>query len=592
MEYREIISFSQSLELALKLPGSKSITNRALLCAALALGKSRIYGALKSEDTEVMKAALKVLGIRMTERKDFIEVNGAGGNLKKGRFILNTGNSGIATRFLAALACTRTDVTVIKTHGQMSKRPMTDLVQALQQLGVKIFYHGKRGHTPLEVMPYSHTPLKRIVISGDKSSQYLSALLMIGPCLGYPLRIQVKGRLTSRPYVDVTLAVMESFGVRVQNKAYREFLIQPQRYKTCDYQIEGDATAGTYFSSINYLHGGTLRFENLGLKSIQGDVNYPKALAKLGKGKRDMNAMPDAAMTLATTAPFVRGEITITGLSNLRIKETDRLKALATELKKVGVKATITRNSITVFGLTDSLLPPPQRGPAKRWQANDIMIKTYKDHRMAMSFAVAGTKIPGIVIENPDCVNKTYPNFWKDLELTYLSPIKLGKKNLVLTGMRCSGKNHLGHRIARLLGRPFVDLDAEIEKDQGMLTSEIVRKHGWDYFRKVEQKICSSFQNTQKLIIATGGGVILNPKNMQALKKNGLIVFVFADPRALAERLKKKSNRPALKGKDPLQELEEVWHERRPLYLRYADVVWDNTSGEVIKNNLEQIFRR
>lgn len=217
---------------------------------------------------------------------------------------------------------------------------------------------------------------------------------------------------------------------------------------------------------------------------------------------------------------------------------------------------------------------------------------------MAMCFAVVGTKVPGIVIEDPDCVDKTYPNFWRDLELAYLSPIKLGQKNLVLTGMRCSGKTYLGKKIARHLGRKFIDLDMEIERQEkcpkGSPLGKIkdtVKRYGWSYFRKVEQKMCSEFGEQKKLVIATGGGVVLDSKNMRALKKNGVNVFIFADTSTIINRIKCESdNRPTLTGKGSVKEIKDIWHERRDLYLKYADYTWDNTSGEVLIKNLDKIF--
>lgn len=210
---------------------------------------------------------------------------------------------------------------------------------------------------------------------------------------------------------------------------------------------------------------------------------------------------------------------------------------------------------------------------------------------MAMCFAVIGTKIPGIVIENPGCTDKTYPDFWEDLERMYLSKkIKLGQKNLILTGMRCSGKTYFGKKIAKLLGRKFIDLDTEIERNQKMKISEIVKKYGWEYFRKIEQKICSRYSDAKGLVIATGGGVILDPKNMKALMKNGINVFIFADVSVLRQRLAKSGNRPSLTSKNPVDEIKNVWQERRDLYLKYADYVWDNTSGEVVGDNIKQIF--
>ncbi|MFH1012254.1 MAG: 3-phosphoshikimate 1-carboxyvinyltransferase, partial [Candidatus Peregrinibacteria bacterium] len=408
MEYREVAPLKQRLDLTLALPGSKSITNRALLCAALAKGESRLFGALESQDTAVMRQALKAFQ-------------------KKGKITVDLANAGTATRFLTAMACLRKWPTVITGSKRMQERPIADLVDALRQLGAKITYKGRRGCPPLEIVspiPLIHQKEYVVRMKGDVSSQYFSALLMLGPMLQRPLRIRVIGKLVSRPYVDMTLAVMKAFGVRVTNKGYREFLVKLQAYKACDYAIEGDASAASYFYSLQYLHGGRLKFENLGPRSIQGDADYPKALARLGKGSINMNAMPDSAMTLAVTAPFAHGQTEITNVGNLRVKETDRLQALSAELARVGVRNKTTKDSIVIFPQTflRSSSNPPQS------------IRTYSDHRMAMCFAVLGTQVPGVVIQDPDCVDKTYPHFWRDLELAYLSPISLGRKNLVLTG--------------------------------------------------------------------------------------------------------------------------------------------------------------
>jgi shikimate kinase len=200
--------------------------------------------------------------------------------------------------------------------------------------------------------------------------------------------------------------------------------------------------------------------------------------------------------------------------------------------------------------------------------------------------------IPGVVIENPSCTDKTYPAFWQDLEKAYLSPIKLGKKHLVLTGMRGAGKSFLGKKIARHLKRRFIDLDHEIESDQKMKISEIVKRYGWPKFRKIEQKICSKFGAAEEpLVIATGGGVVLSPENMKALKRNGMNVFIFADPGILIKRIKNSKARPPLTGLSATEgEVYKIWNERRGLYLKYADFVWDDTSGKIVKQSLNEIF--
>ena len=578
MKIREVIPLKQKLDLNLSLPGSKSVTNRAFLCAALASGESRIYGAQKSDDAEVMLKALKQFGVGVRETKDYIEITGTGGRFKGGKVTVDLHNAGTATRFLTAISILRAGDTMITGDKRMQERPIADLVDGLRQLGADIRYLNAEGYPPLLISKFQAPNSKSFVIKmkGYKSSQYFSALLMLGSMLSKPLKIEVIGDLVSKPYIDTTVAVMKSFGVKVKNNEYKSFEIKPQKYKKADYRVEGDASAATYFSALHFLHGGKLRLENLDYKkAIQGDVNFPAALASLksetrnSKSERviDMEAMPDAAMTLAVCAAFANGTTRITGLSTLRIKETDRLAALKNELIKVGVKVKTTNSSITI-----------RKGDFK-----PASISTYNDHRMAMCFAVLGTKVPGIVIENPGCTEKTYPNFWEDLEKAYLVPIRLGQKNLLLTGMRCSGKTFHGVKIARRLGRKFVDLDREIEKAEKMKIEEIVGLKGWPYFRKVEQKICSEFAGAKNLVIAAGGGVVLSPKNMGALKKNSVNIFIFADPNILSCRIEKDQGRPSLTGEALENEIHVVWEERRDLYLKYADFVWDDTDGSALQ---------
>lgn len=581
----------QNLAMRLVLPGSKSITNRVFLCAALAKGVSTVHGALLSDDTRVMIAALKKLGVKVRRLPNNIyKIYGQGGAFRRGRIILDLHNAGTATRFLAAAMLLRSDPTVITGNARMQERPIEDLVDALKALGVSVQYLKKIGTPPIEIRGGSRADVSDIHIKGNKSSQYLSALLMIAPLLGQKTIIHIQGELTSKPYISTTLAVMKAFGVSVKNIDFRRFEILPRPYKAIRYTVEGDASAASYFSALSFLHGGRVDFENLNERtSIQGDARFSEALKILKKPAKkrtiDMNAMPDAAMTLAVCAPFVKGQTTITGLHTLKLKETDRLKALRTELKKVGIGARATNQALMVEGGIPG-------GPT-----DSIPIETYDDHRMAMAFAVMGTKLPGLVIQNPSCVNKTYPAFWQDLETAYLSPIDLGKKHLVLTGMRGAGKTHYGKKIAKLLKRPFVDLDAEIERIERKNITQIVKEHGWGYFREVEQNVCSTILTWEKyaqkpLVIATGGGVVTNSKCIKPLLKNAVNVFIFADPAVLTERVMKGKNRPPLRpGMNAEDEIRHLWAVRRPLYLKYADYVWDDTSGKVIGKHLKPIFK-
>lgn len=632
MTEREIIPLKQGLDFRLELPGSKSITNRAFLCAALAKGKSRLYGALDSDDTVVMMKALRKLEIRKSKIEGGVEIEGCGGKFKKGNFKFDLHNAGTATRFLTAIMVARSSTdsdsddeegeTVITGDKRMQERPIADLIDGLRQLGASIEYLGDDGYPPLKIRKskIDNRNLDEYVIKmkGDKSSQYFSALLMLGPLLDQPLKIEVEGELVSKPYIDITIAVMKAFGVKVKNNSYQSFQVKPQQYKATDYIIEGDASAASYWTSMAYLHNGNVSFSNLNAgflnkkcvhkgkkaiysvktkklskKSIQGDSLYTGILKKFKSEARnltyrqtgpksevifDMNDMPDVAMTAAITASFKKGETKITGLSTLRIKETDRLMALEKELRKVGVDVRTSKDSITIRSTIG-----PTIGST---------IGTYNDHRMAMCFAVMGTKVPGVMIENPGCTNKTYPQFWEDLERMYLSEkVKLGKRHLVLIGMRGSGKTYFGKKIAKILGREFIDLDQLIEKCEGMTISELVKSHGWDHFRRLESMAVEKVSELKKpVVIATGGGVVLDPKNMKLLKQNGKIVFIFAPPSVLAERIKKSKNRPSLTGKGFTDELQSIWQERRDLYLKYADIVWDDTSGKVVKNQIQYIL--
>lgn len=577
MNTREVAPLKGKLDLSLTLPGSKSVTNRAFLCAALAKGKSRIYGALKSDDAEVMLAALKEFGVKVKETKQYVEIQGVGGHFKKGKATIDLHNAGTATRFLTAASVLRASETLITGDARMQERPIRDLVDGLRQLGADIEYLKAEGYPPLLIKASRPTGEFGVQMKGDKSSQYFSALLMLGPMLEKPLRIDVVGELVSKPYIDTTIAVMKAFGVTVKNHDYRSFEVRPQVYRAADYCVEGDASSATYFSALHFLHGGRLRLENLDYKkAIQGDVNFLEALAQLKKPSPrtiDMEAMPDAAMTLAICAALVKGQTKITGLSTLRIKETDRLAALEAELRKTGAKVRAAKDAITVSG----------------GKLHGGSIETYNDHRMAMCFAVMATKVPGIVIQNPGCTEKTYPNFWEDFERVYVSPIKLGHKNLLLTGMRCSGKSFYGKKIARRLRRKFIDLDQEIEQSENMSIDRLVELKGWNYFRQIEQKICSKFADAKDLVIATGGGVVLSPKNMKALKKNSVNVFIFADPGILSARLMEYGNRPSLTGEAVENEVHVVWEERRDLYLKYADHVWDDTGGEALQTVFDRL---
>jgi len=406
---------------SVQIPGSKSITNRALLIASLAEGASRLIAPLHSEDTHYMRQALVDLGasIEVTDSSD-IEVVGLGGRLSApSRTPLFVGNSGTTIRFLTAAAClapTGSDV-VLDGVARMRERPIRDLLGALLVLGVDAESVNGHGCPPVRVRGGGmHGGTCRI--EGGVSSQFISALLQAAPYAQQDVVIEIIGELISTPYIDITQSVMSAFGVEFENSDYRTLRVQAGgRYRGRDYAIEADASNASYFLAAAAITGGKVTVENLGSDSIQGDIRFADVLERMGcdvtrtaraitvRGpqrlhgvKADMEGMPDMAQTLAVIAAFADEPSRIEGLASLRVKETDRVRAIAVELPKLGAR---------VFEGADSWdIQPIDAAPAA------ASIDTYDDHRMAMSFAVATLRRPYLSINDPGCVSKTFPNFW------------------------------------------------------------------------------------------------------------------------------------------------------------------------------------
>jgi 3-phosphoshikimate 1-carboxyvinyltransferase len=405
---------------AIRPPGSKSITNRALICAALADGKSVLSGALKSEDTEVMIAGLRSLGIAVdvSDNGETLRVTGCAGNPEAKSAEIFVGNSGTTIRFLTALVTLGHGKYHLDGIERMRERPIADLADALRQLGAQVECEGANGCPPVAVQANSLAG-GAATVRGDISSQFLSGLMMAAPCAQKSVMLNVVDTLVSVPYVAMTLAVMESFGVQAKSSANYSQIEIPAvgHYRACEYDIEPDASAASYFWGAAAVIGGSVTVEGLGKHSLQGDVCFVECLAQMGceieytensvtvQGKPlrgidvDMNAISDTVQTLAVVALFAEGTTRIRNVAHIRHKETDRIAAVATELRKLGAN---------VSEYADGLdITPGKLKPAS--------IDTYNDHRMAMSFAVAGLMQPGVVIRNPGCTAKTYPHFFEDL---------------------------------------------------------------------------------------------------------------------------------------------------------------------------------
>ena len=405
------------IEAAIRPPGSKSLTNRALLVSALAEGRSTITGALASDDTHYMIGALRALGLAVSESPDGadIVVEGGGGDFPVRRAELSVGNAGTAMRFLtAALTASRGDFR-LDGDPRMRERPIGDLVEALRELGGGVSARDGM-YPPVEI---GSTGLRGGVcsIDGRTSSQYVSALLMAAPYSERDVTVNVVGGLVSEPYVAMTRRVMGDFGVSVESDGPECHRIAAgQRYRGAEYAVEPDASAASYWFAAAAVTGGTVRVEGLGTRSIQGDMAFVDLLAEMGCTVRreltwtevtggplrgidaDMRHISDTAMTLAALALFADSPTRITGIGNVRVKESDRIAAVATEARKLGAH---------IDELPDGMVVNPAR-------LNGAEIDTYNDHRIAMSFAVAGLRQPGIVIRDPGCVAKTYPTFFDE----------------------------------------------------------------------------------------------------------------------------------------------------------------------------------
>ncbi|MCY4200737.1 MAG: 3-phosphoshikimate 1-carboxyvinyltransferase [Gammaproteobacteria bacterium] len=399
-----------------RIPGSKSLTNRALLLAALATRDTRLYGALDSEDTALMRAALTQLGVPVEIAGDSLLIGGCGGALGAAgdAQTLYLGLAGTAYRPLTAALSLGKGEYVLEGSARMRERPIAPLVDTLTTLGARIDYLESEGYPPVKVFG-GGLEGGVAMLPGTLSSQFLTSLLIAAPLAKKEVRINVPGTQVSKPYIDMTIGMMADFGVEVDRDNYSRYVVRPSRYVSPgEYEIEADASSASYFLAAGAIAGDSLRIVNLPANSVQGDAAFADALRAMGasidtdeRGTRvsraaltgvdiDLNHMPDAAMTLAVAALFATGATRIRGISTWRIKETDRLEAMRCELSKLGAEVKTTDDSIDI-------IPPKQLRPAR--------IKTYGDHRMAMCFSLASFGAP-VEIEDPKVVEKTFPDYF------------------------------------------------------------------------------------------------------------------------------------------------------------------------------------
>ena len=411
---------ARRVEGVIQLPGSKSLSNRLLLLSALAQGRTDVHNLLESDDTQYMTGALETLGIGLEYSDDGAQcaVTSEGGPFGIAHADLYLGLAGTAIRPLCAALCLGEGEYTLTGNPRMLERPIAHLVDALRQLGANIDYEGQEGFPPLRIRA-SGLRGGHVSIGGNISSQYLTSLLLASPLAQDTLEIDIIGELVSKPYIDMTIDVMRRFGVGVENHEYKAFHVQGgQRYQSPGRAlVEGDASSASYFLSAAAIRGGTVRVTGVGADSVQGDVRHADVLEKMGarvtrgadyieisRGELcgldlDLNHIPDAAMTVAVTALFANGRTTIRNIGNWRVKETDRLAAMATELRKLGARV--------VEGPDFLEIDPPE-------EIQKAEIETYNDHRMAMSFSLASLGKAEITILDPSCVSKTFPDYFEN----------------------------------------------------------------------------------------------------------------------------------------------------------------------------------
>ena len=411
---------SHPLDATVRVPGSKSLTNRALLIASLANGRTCLTNALFSVDTLHFVGALQALGfvVQLDEANSELTVKGLGGKIPAHKADLFIGNAGTAARFLSAFLTLGTGEFVLDGDSRMRERPIGDLVDTLTQLGAKL---EPSGNCPPVRIFASGLPGGKTKIAGDISSQYLSAVLMVSPYANESVEITLSTELNSKPYVDMTIAAMSDFGVEIQRGHYESFTIHPSSYlPRSTYAIESDASAASYFFAAPAICGGTVKVENVSRRSKQGDIAFLDILQGMGCAVKEgdgfievsstgsvcgmdvnMRDIPDTAQTLAAIAPFASSPTRIRGIASARVKETNRVHATCSELERLGVQVEEHEDGMAIY-------PCKKLIPAS--------IQTYNDHRMAMAFSLIGLRIPGVTIENPACVSKTFPRFFEVLE--------------------------------------------------------------------------------------------------------------------------------------------------------------------------------
>ncbi|KAJ5295002.1 hypothetical protein N7508_009823 [Penicillium antarcticum] len=609
---------AKSLNVTCAPPGSKSISNRALVLAALGSGTCRIKNLLHSDDTEVMLNALERLGaatFSWEEEGEVLVVNGKGGNIVASPTPLYLGNAGTASRFLTTVATLATPSTVgssvLTGNNRMKQRPIGDLVDALTANGADVEYMESKGSLPLKIAASGGFAGGKINLAAKVSSQYVSSLLMCAPYAKEPVTLKlVGGKPISQPYIDMTNAMMRSFGIDVKKSTTEEhtYHIPQARYvNPAEYVVESDASSATYPLAIAAVTGTTCTVPNIGSKSLQGDARFAvEVLRPMGcsvtqsdtsttvtgpadgilrpLANVDMEPMTDAFLGASVLAAIARGEDSnhttrIYGIANQRVKECNRIKAMKDELAKFGVVCREHDDGLEIDGIDRSTLRQPAGG-----------VYCYDDHRVAFSFSVLSliAPQPTLILEK-ECVGKTWPGWWdtqkqmwgvkldgkelKEDEVAASSQEERSNASVFIIGMRGAGKTTTGNWVGKVLGRQFIDLDTELEQTEGTTIPEMIKIRGWQGFRDAE---LACLQRAMKdrptgYVFACGGGVVEIPEARKMLvdyhKNKGNVLLIMRDIKLVMDFLQIDKTRPAY-----VEDMMGVWLRRKPWFQECSNV--------------------
>lgn len=610
-----------SLNVQVTPPGSKSVSNRALVLAALSQGSCRIRNLLHSDDTEVMLTAIAKLGgasYAWEEEGEVLVVNGRGGDLRASPTEIYLGNAGTASRFLTTVASlckpSSASATILTGNARMKVRPIGPLVDSLRTNGVDVTYMERENSLPVSVPACGGIAGGEIELAATVSSQYVSSLLMCAPYAKRPVTLRlVGGKPISQPYVDMTTAMMATFGISVVRSSTEEHtyhIPQGVYMNPAEYVVESDASSATYPLAIAAISGTSCTIPNIGSNSLQGDARFAKDVLEpmgcrvlqnatsttvvgppighlLSIPEVDMEPMTDAFLTASVLAAVASGTTKITGIANQRVKECNRIKAMKDELLKFGVVCRELEDGIEIDGSPIDLLKKPQEG-----------VFCYDDHRVAMSFSVLAVAAPSeTLIQERECTAKTWPGWWdvmsdvfkcqlagQEIEIAHPASHNaavISDHSIFIIGMRGAGKTTAGGWASQILGRPMIDLDQYLEQEMGITIPELIKAKGWDGFRDAELSILKRAisEKPRGYIFACGGGIVETIEARRILsdfhEKGGLVLLVHRDTEQVMKFLQKDKTRPAY-----VEDMMGVYVRRKPWFHECSNFQYHSRNAE------------